>query len=248
MGDVDDYCTQAIIDGLDILGISDHVALPDDRWLNVRMPFCDLDEYMESIVHAQIKFPELRILKSSECEYAVEYASYYRELLDGKHNCDYLIGAVHFFPHQGEWLSPFDDMDNTESLLSFAEYFIESMSSGLFLFMAHPDNFGASRLTWDAEIAAVSKDIFQAAADLKVPLEINAYGLRKAEVDTPSGKRRPYPLREFWELASDYDISVIVNSDAHRPQDVAANIEDALAIAEKNTLQVVYAEDLLGLQ
>lgn len=246
-GDVADYCRYAVKNGLNILGISDHVPLPDDRWLNVRMPFSDLDAYLDSIDRAVIEFPELRILKAAECEYAPEYVNYYKELLSEKYNCDYLISAVHFFPHNGEWASPFSDMGNAEVFPSFAKYFIESMSSGLFAFMAHPDSFAASCLSWNAEVAAMSRDILQAAAELKMPLEINGYGLRKEMVAGEHGQRRPYPLREFWQLASDYDIQVVINSDAHRPQDVAANLDDAAAIAVSNNLQILGAEDVLAL-
>ena len=31
-GDVEDYCEAAVEQGLQVLGISDHTALPDDRW------------------------------------------------------------------------------------------------------------------------------------------------------------------------------------------------------------------------
>ncbi len=246
-GDVADYCQHAVAGGLKTLGISDHVALPDDRWLGVRMAFADLDDYIDSIEAAQNDFPDLRVLKAMECEYAPEYVDYYHDLLNGRHNCDYLIGAVHFFPHKGEWLSPFYDMNDTSMFKSFVDYFIDSMTSGLFMFMAHPDNFGASCLSWGAEIDAASQDILQAAADLDMPLEVNAYGLRKDMVAAKDGPRHPYPLPEFWQRASAYKIKVVVNSDAHRPQDVVSNLDEGIAFAEKNNLKRVTIEDLLDL-
>ena len=74
---------------------------------------------------------------------------------------------------------------------------------------------------------------FTAAAALQVPLEINGYGLRKRKIDTPTGKRCMYPWLPFWELAGDYDIKIIVNSDAHRPEDVSSNMAEAAAIGKK---------------
>ena len=38
-GDVADYCEMAISRGMKTLGISDHSALPDDRWLGGRMNY-----------------------------------------------------------------------------------------------------------------------------------------------------------------------------------------------------------------
>ena len=48
-GDVEDYCQAAVEQGLQVLGISDHTALPDDRWPNVRMAFSDLPDYTAAI-------------------------------------------------------------------------------------------------------------------------------------------------------------------------------------------------------
>ena len=46
-----------------------------------------------------------------------------------------------------------------------------------------------------------------------------------------------YPWLPFWELAADYDIRVIVNSDAHRPKDVRGNMAEAAAIGTRFGLQ-----------
>ena len=46
-GDVIDYAKAAIEAGLTTLGMSDHAALPDNRWNNVRMSMPELDDYEE---------------------------------------------------------------------------------------------------------------------------------------------------------------------------------------------------------
>ena len=70
-----------------------------------------------------------------------------------------------------------------------------------------------------------------------MPLEINGYGMRKPKITTADGERYGYPWLPFWELASEYKIKVIANSDAHRPQDVSSNIADATAIGDKLGLE-----------
>lgn len=97
--------------------------------------------------------------------------------------------------------------------------------------MAHPDLFDNSYLTWDNNTIHASRDMLAAAAELQVPLEINGYGLRKAKIDTPTGTRTMYPWLPFWELASEYDVRVIVNSDVHQPEDVSSNLQQAADIA-----------------
>jgi histidinol-phosphatase (PHP family) len=172
-----------------------------------------------------------------ECEFADSYTSFYRDTLLDELQFDYLIGAAHFFPLNGEWVGSYGGADTVAGLRAYADYFIESMESGLFAFMAHPDLFGNCYHTWDLNTVSAAEDIFTAAADLKMPLEINGYGLRKPLIDTPEGKRRMYPWLPFWELAADYDITVVVNSDAHRPEDVGANMSEAAAIGERYGLQ-----------
>ncbi len=245
-GDVDDYCREAVAADLHTLGMSDHTALPDDRWLGVRMAYKDLPSYMQTITDAQKKYPQLTILRAAECEYDEAYASYYRDELLGEYNCDYLIGAVHYFPHKGEWLSPFFDMNAPDLMHSFADYFIKSMQSGLFAFMAHPDNFASSRMHFDEEAKTCVRAMCEAAADLNVYWEVNGYGFRKQNVQTPYGERNQYPLEEFWDIASEYPIRVVVNSDAHRPQDVAANLDDALDLANRKKLKVVDVDEVLA--
>ena len=50
--------------------------------------------------------------------------------------------------------------------------------------------------------------------------------------------RKPYPLDQFWQLAKHYDISVIINSDAHKPDDLD-NFGGAFELAEINSLKII---------
>lgn len=228
--DVTEYCQAAVDQGLKVLGISDHTALPDDRWPNIRMPYQELPNYSAAIDEATSSFSDLKILKGAECEYAPEYHSYFKDTLLGEFNFDYLIGAAHYFPFNGKWVGSYGGADSVEGLRAYADYFIQSMESGLFAFMAHPDLFGNCYHRWDENTISASRDIFTAAESLKVPLEINGYGLRKPKIKTDDGTRCMYPWIPFWELASEYNIEAIANSDAHRPEDVSSNIAEATEI------------------
>jgi len=104
--------------------------------------------------------------------------------------------------------------------------------------MAHPDLFGNAYLQWDDNTKAISHDIFTAASEMKIPLEINGYGLRKPKIDTPEGRRCMYPWLPFWEMAADYAIEYIVNSDAHNPRDIDANLEEANNIGKQFGLKL----------
>lgn len=238
-GEVIDYARSAFEAGSRILGISDHVPLPDDRWPEARMAFSELDDYTDAIEFAQKALPDLKILKGMECEYAPEYHSYFKDELLGERAYDYLIGAGHYTPLAGTWINSFENLKTASALKAYSTYLAQTMESGLFAFIAHPDLFGCSNTRWSADLAACSRDIFQAAEATKTPLEINGYGFRKPPVQSAEGLRPRYPWRPFWEMAANYDIQVICNADAHRPKDVLANIKDAKDLANAFKLEII---------
>ncbi len=238
-GDALDYAEAAFRQGSRVLGISDHVALPDNRWPEVRMSFDQLDEYEAAIETAQQQFPDMQILKGMECEYDAVYHRYYQDELLGQRGFHYLIGAGHYTPLNGTWLNSFSDLDTASALSAYGHYLANMMETGLFAFIAHPDIFGCSHETWNDDLTACSRDILEAAEKTRTPLEINGNGFRKAHRSPSKTRPNPYPWRPFWEMASEYDIQVICNADAHHPHQVTANINDALALAKDLNLNVI---------
>ena len=152
---------------------------------------------------------------------------------------DYLIGSVHYFLYKGEWQHIYKNNLSKKELSVYTQYVISSIESKLFAFIAHPDLFANSYHAWDEEAIAVSKDIFSAAENYKVPLELNSYGFRKAPIITKDGTRPAYPIDNFWKLAAEYKIDVIINSDAHRPQDVIGAMDQGFSLAKKYNLSVI---------
>ncbi|MEG0014921.1 MAG: histidinol-phosphatase [Cellulosilyticaceae bacterium] len=241
VGTVNEYVESAVKQGIKVLGISEHTPFPDNRWLEVRLHMDELEDYCKEIEVAQKIFTDIRVLKGLECEYVECFKSFYKEELLEKNNMDYLILAGHVLGPNGEapWNLGGELRSNQEELKHYAEYLVKGMATGLFTFVAHPDVFGCFYSEWDEEAKACSRYIFSAAQDLKVPLEINGYGLRKPKIETAEGIRHMYPWDKFWELGAQYDIGVLANSDAHRPEDVGASIGEALEIAKRYGLRVV---------
>ena len=238
-GEVADYCRCAVAEGVRVLGFTDHTPLPDGRWASVRMALEELSGYCADLDRASVNFPELLILKGLECDYAPEYISFYREeLLEGR-ELHYLIGAVHWYRHRGEWCSVYGAKMDAAMLNSYARFLIESMESGLYAFMAHPDLFGVGCPNWNRDTRAAATAICRAAADLGLPLEINTYGFRKPCLETADGCRPKYPWAPFWEVAAEWNVPVVVNSDAHRPGDTLAAMDQGLELAERFGLERV---------
>lgn len=235
-GDVSDYCEAALEMGMKTLGFSDHSALPDDRWIRVRMSYAELNDYVAAVDKAKDDYPALRVLKGMECEYIPEFHAFYEDELFGKYQFDYLVGGAHFFPDGEQWRGTYGGTDSPKSLRQYGDHVVEMMASGLFDFVAHPDLFGNCYLDWDENTTACSRDILRAAADLGVAMEINALGLAKIARKKADNPFPMYPWLPFWELATEFDVEVIVNSDAHRPEDLQRRTGDAFAIQQEFNL------------
>ena len=238
-GDVREYCLEAVKRGLQTLGFSDHAPLPDGRWASVRMDMAELEGYCRAIDTARQDFPGLSIPKGLECEYVPEWAGLYRDLFLGTHAMDYLVGGAHWYPHRGAWTALYGTPMDGPMLRDYVDYLIAAMQSGLFAFIAHPDLFGVCYPVWDAEAEACSRALLTAAAELKMPLEINGYGLRKPMVEAPDGPRYKYPWLPFWELAAECGVGAVLSSDAHEPENVATGLVETAEIARRYGLAVV---------
>ena len=230
-GEVADYIRIAKERGLNVLGMSDHAPVPDGRWPLSRMTMAELPSYFADVIQGQ-QDPELIVLRAMECDYLPEYHGYYQQELLGKWACDYLVGSVHTvdMPYAKDVNLHQSPLSKAE-LVQYAKQYIDMLSSGLFLFGAHPDVFGCSYLSWDKEAEACSRAILEAAVDLRIPLEINGNGFRRAKVLGSNGPKTPYPIAEFWNLAAQYGVMVMTNSDAHVPKDVDASFKDSSALA-----------------
>jgi histidinol-phosphatase (PHP family) len=235
-GTVKNYAEAAKKRGMKILGISDHTPLPDNRWSHVRMDMSELDAYEEEFKKAETE--NLVLLKGLECEWDPIYEDFYRDELLGERNFDFLIGSVHYIKNNNNW-EYLSEIRTAKHLTNYAEVLITTMKTGLFSFIAHPDGFAAGYHRWDSNAKACAADILTTAEELSIPLEINGYGLRKDKIYTDGGLRSVYPLIDFWEMAGNYNIKAVCNSDAHTPEDVDASIEECTKIADKYNIEII---------
>jgi histidinol-phosphatase (PHP family) len=233
-GDAPDYARIAAAGGCRVLGMSDHAPLPDDRWPEVRMAMADLPAYEAAIARARAENPGLTILTALECEWMPEYANYYRDELLGRRGYHYLIGAGHYTELQdGVWKGSFEHLRTPDSLRRYADLLTRLMEARIFAFVAHPDIIGNCSPSWTAEAAACARDICAAAVATGTPLELNAYGIRKPWVDSDEGRRPGYPWPRFWEVAAEQGVTVVLNSDAHRPEDVLHGHDQLCALRDR---------------
>lgn len=232
-GEVIDYAREAEAAGMTVLGMSDHVPLldpPDERFARVRMRLDQLEEYFAAIDEARAAYPNLTILTGLECDWDPAWRDDFAALA-ARPEVDYLIGATHWPPVAGERID-MGSMIGHARLAAYTAHLVEMMESGLFAFVAHPDMIGAAGQAWDEYYAGWAREVCRASVRLGVPLEINGYGLRKTDVHTEAGPRDKYPWPPFWRIAAEEGARVVLSSDAHRPEDVAASLPEVAALAD----------------
>ena len=91
-----DYVQSALSAGVTQLGFSDHAPFPDYDF-GMRMPYCELSEYIEDINALTVQYQtDIILWKGLEIEYLPEYRDYYEALLT-RSGMDYLLMGEHFY-------------------------------------------------------------------------------------------------------------------------------------------------------
>jgi histidinol-phosphatase (PHP family) len=220
--------------GIAELGVSEHVyrfkqAL--DVWEHpfwVSQARDDLDEYCEFVRQDT----DLRL--GLEADFVPGAEDRIANLLDAR-ALDYVVGSVHFLR---DGALDMDDYSVWESARSVEDvwrrYFQavgESARSGLFDVIAHPD------LVKYWSPASASHDPRRPEGDPRRYYEPAVDGIAEADVAvevSTAGLRKPageiYPAPAFLEMCVQAGVPVALSSDAHRPQDVGAGYEQALAL------------------
>ncbi len=236
-GDAPEYARAANEAGVELLGFTEHPPLiPNDIWTPFRMDEKDLDSYFSAVSEAAELFPGIKVLTGFEMDLYPRFKSYYEDTFLYRREIDFLIAGVHWIRYHGEWMW-IQKAETAGHLREYVNEITALMESGLFKFITHPDSFALGYLKWDENAEACAADILSAAEEYRVPLEINGYGLRKPDIDTPEGPRKAYPHSRFWEKAASYDITVVCNSDAHKPHDVMGGVDGCRDIMNKFNLR-----------
>lgn len=223
-GITEDYVLEAIKNGFDVLGMSDHA--PNKRVGDnyVRMDEDELDAYLNDIEASIDKYGDkISILKGLEVEYFRNHEEYYKDL---RMKVDYLVHGQHYISmsdSMNDLISGFG-LWNKEQIFKYADILKEAMESNYFDIMAHPDLYMCGYKDFDENALEVAHIICQVAIDTDSVLEFNANGFRREKVITPQGVLAPYPRYEFWEVVKSYNCKTMFNSDCHNPNFLYDNI------------------------
>ena len=222
-----DYARVAVEKGLDEIGFADHNPMPEpfDNW---RMLIGELPRYLDLVQEAREKFPALPIRLGLECDFIPGQEAWI-EKLAGMADWDYFIGSVHYLApgwdvDNPKWIGKFDEFPVAEIWGIYWKAYEKCIRSGLFDFVAHPDLVKKFGHRPEGDLRKFYEPSIEAAAEKKMAIEINTAGLRK-----PAGEL--YPAADFLKMAFEAGLPLLINSDAHSPEEVGAGFDQANAAA-----------------
>ena len=215
--------------GLKEIGFADHNPMPEpfDDWRMLRE---ELPRYFEAVEVARRRFPQLTIRLGLECDFLPGGEEWIEELA-GMAEWDFLIGSVHYLPEGWEvdhpkYIGRFRDGDVEGIWTSYWRTYEQCIRSGLFDFVAHPDLPKKFGFRPAGDLRRFYEPAVAALAETGCAFEINTAGLRKE-------CRALYPAAEFVELACVAGVPLLINSDAHAPEEVGAGFPEAAELARE---------------
>lgn len=229
-GSPEAYVDAAIAADLAAFGVSEHAPMlpePFDDW---RMRVADLPTYLDWIERARIHAAgRIPVRCGLECDW-FDHSAGWIEVLAGKHDWDYLIGAVHYldgwnFDHPDEQAKA-SAADIADVWTHYWKAYARMADSGLFDILAHPDLIKKFGRRPEGDLNRWYEPAINAIASSGCAIEINTAGWHKPCAEA-------YPSPAFLELACSAGIPLVISSDAHAPKEVARDFDRAITLARQ---------------
>jgi histidinol-phosphatase (PHP family) len=229
-GEPVDYARCAMQIGLTEIGFSDHSPMQRDDFDDWRMRFDQLDEYVEKVRRAQREFPRLTIRLGLEVDFMPGHEAWISELA-ARHPWDYFIGSVHYVSETWDIdnpkkLSEWKRRDAFEVWQAYFDRLALAAESGLFEIIGHADLPKKFGIRPAQDCRPLYEKFLTAAARAGCAIELNTAGLRKECEEI-------YPSRELLEIAFRQEVPITFGSDAHAPEEVGLNFEEAIQLARE---------------
>ena len=226
----EDYVKEYIEMGFEKVAFTDHCPWGKEieTRTNARMLFSEKEEYLDSIKKLKEKYADkIQIESGFEVEYLPGKEKYLMEL---KEETDKIILGQHLvYDHNNKIKFTHGNGNYTDSeLIKYAEYIVKGMKYNIPDIIAHPDLFMYVRDKFGEIEANASNIICKAAEKYDVVLEINLHDIfKKVYQKNAKGNKLSmeekreklqdvrYPCKEFWKIATNYDIKVVFGLDIH---------------------------------
>jgi histidinol-phosphatase (PHP family) len=149
------------------------------------------------------------------------------------HDFDYVVGSVHFLRDHALDTDDYSVWTTGRSAEEiWREYFLtlgEAARSGLFDILAHPDLvkvWGRDRPLPEGDLRRYYELAIDGIAESGIAVEVSTAGLRKRA-------REIYPAPAFLEMCLEAGAPVALSSDAHCPEDVGSDYDQALELLDR---------------
>jgi histidinol-phosphatase (PHP family) len=228
----DRYRTVASERGIEELGVAEHVyrftqaldVWQHELWRHSARD--DLDAYCDFVRE------ETDLKLGIEADFIPGREERMAELLAGR-DFDYVVGSIHFV---GDGALDYDRYDiwgtgqpAERVWRTYFEWLAEAAASGMFDILAHPDivkYWGPTRRPWpDRDPRYFYEIAMEGIAESGIAVEVSTAGLHKPVAEL-------YPARAFLEMVLDAGNPIALSSDAHRPDELGRDYEQALELLD----------------
>jgi histidinol-phosphatase (PHP family) len=228
-GEPTELATQAVRLGLPEIGFSEHNPMPRDDWDDWRLHEADLDVYVEKVQQARRDHPQLSIKLALEVDFIPGLEDWIKQLAT-RYPWDYLIGSVHYVSDSWALDNPnkMSEWQNRDVFGVWTDYFERltlAAESGLFEIIAHADLCKKFCFYPKQDCTPLFTKFLTAARRKGVAMELNTAGLRK-------DCKEIYPSPQIVQLAAKLGVPITFASDAHAPNEVGMNFDEAVALAK----------------
>jgi histidinol-phosphatase (PHP family) len=217
--------------GIAELGVSEHVYRFEQALTVWQHPFWvpfatdDIDAYCAFVRERT----DLRL--GIEADFVPGAEDRTANLLEAR-DFDYVIGSVHFVREGAVDMDDYSVWDSGRSVEQIWQRYFQTIGeaarSGLFDVLAHPDLvkvWGGERPLPEGDLRHYYELAIDGIAESGIAVEVSTAGLRKHVKEL-------YPAPAFLEMCLEAGAPIALSSDAHRPQDVGADYEQALELLD----------------
>ena len=210
-GEEREYVENAIEAGYEILGFSDHAPYvwENDYVSHIRMDMHELEGYVRTVEKLKEEYKkEITIYTGLEMEhYPKEFENTIQRIK--QYPLDYMILGQHFLTTETRDRYVGRRWSEVEEVETYVKHLKEGLSTGYFLYVAHPDIIN---YVGDKEIL---EKYFRQIVDLlkkyNMPIEVNVNGYRAGI---------QYPNPRFVEIGIENGNDFIIGVDAHAPKEL----------------------------
>lgn len=207
------YCEVARERGIRQMGITEHDRYLDDIDLAAFQEARELSQDVALRLGIEIDFVPGAEQRMDHDANALPY--------------DYVIGSVHRVDNEEvdhpDHLEIYDKWETYDLYEAYYANVRKAALSGRFEVIGHPDLIKIFRKFPDRDITPMLEETADAIAESGVVVDVNAAGLRK-----PIGE--VYPAEGFLRMFHRRGVPIILSSDAHAPDQVAAGYDTSLKL------------------